>query len=90
MVLMVRGLFTNFTFPYVSFPTSNLTGEQIVPIFYEAMMQVERCGFKVTCITLDGNSVNRKFIKLVGSNTNPITYKFTNFGSREIYFFSDT
>ena len=33
MMLMVRGLFTDFEFPYASFPTGNLTGEQLVPIF---------------------------------------------------------
>lgn len=58
MTLMIRGLFMNFTFPYACFPSSNLTGEQMVPIFYEAIMRLERCGFKVTCITLDGHSVN--------------------------------
>lgn len=93
MVLMVRGLFTDFTFPYVSFPTSNLSGEQMVPMFYEAIMRIERCGLKVTSITLDGNSVNRKFIKLVGSETTPIKHKFINpiseSHSREIYMFSD-
>ena len=45
MVVMVRGLFTSFIFPYA---TSNLTGEQLVPIFYEAIMHVELCGLKVT------------------------------------------
>ena len=92
MVFMIRSLFTNFTFPYASFPTSNMTGEQMVPTFYEAMMRVERCGFKVTFITLDGNSVNRKYIDIVGSNTTLVKHKFNNplsFDKREIYLFSD-
>lgn len=93
MVLMVRSLFTNFTFPYACFATSTLTGEQLVPIFYEAIMRTERCGFRVSCITLDGNSVNRKFFKLIGNNTDAhITHKFLNplsFNSREVYLFSD-
>ena len=70
----------------------NMTGEQMVPIFYEAMMRVERCGFKVTFITLDGNSVNRKYIDIVGSNTTLVKHKFNNplsFDKREIYLFSD-
>lgn len=46
MVLMIRGLFNSFTFPYASFPTSNLAGEQMVPIFYEAIMRIERCGLR--------------------------------------------
>ena len=94
MVLMVRGLFTNFTFPYASFASSTLTGEQLIPIFYEAIMRIERCGFKVSSITLDGHSVNRKFIKLVSCDTEMKTkHKFKNPMSennqREIYLFSD-
>ena len=93
MVLMVRSLLTSFTFPYASFAASHLTGEQLVPVFYEAIMRLERCGFKVTCITLDGNSVNRKFFKLIGSNEDTsIVYKFRNplsDKSREVYLFSD-
>ncbi len=93
MVVMVRGLFTSFIFPYASFPTSNLTGEQLVPIFYEAIMRVELCGLKVTCITLDGHSVNRKFMKIIGHiKKNKISYKFKNplsFNSREVFLFSD-
>ena len=38
LVLMVRGLFTDLAFPYASFPTSSLSGDQIVPIFYEAVL----------------------------------------------------
>ena len=33
MVFMVRGLFINLTFPYASFPSSSLTGDQLVPHF---------------------------------------------------------
>ena len=47
MVFMVRGLFINLTFPYASFPSSSLTGDQLVPLFYEAIMRLERCGFEV-------------------------------------------
>ena len=92
MVLMIRGLFNSFTFPYASFPTSNLAGEQMVPIFYEAIMRIERCGLKVVSITLDGNSVNRKFIKLVGNQATPVKHKFCNplsENNREVYLFSD-
>uniref|UniRef100_A0A1X7TUN1 Transposable element P transposase-like RNase H domain-containing protein n=1 Tax=Amphimedon queenslandica TaxID=400682 RepID=A0A1X7TUN1_AMPQE len=64
MVLMVRGPFSHFEFPYASFPTGNLSGEQLVPIFYEAILRIERSGLRVATITLDRNSVNRKFSKL--------------------------
>lgn len=69
LVIMIRGLLTNFTFPYASFPATNLTGEQLVPIFLESLISLETCGFKVMSITLDGNSVNRKFIKLIADDT---------------------
>lgn len=59
LVIMVRGLFTYLNFPYASFPTRSLKGDQLVPIFYEAVLRVERCGLHVLGITLDGNSVNR-------------------------------
>ena len=93
LALMIRGLFTDLTFPYASFPTSNLTGDQIVPIFYEALLRLERCGFKVACCTLDGNSVNRKFFQIVGCDSSyNIKYYTKNpcsFENRKVYFISD-
>ena len=80
MVLMIQGLFYSFTFPYASFPTSHLAGEQMVPIFYEAIMQIEMCGLKVV------------FIKLVGNQATPVKHKFCNplsENNREVYLFSD-
>ena len=88
MVLMIRGLFTDLQFPYASFPTSNLTGEQMVPIFYEAIL---RSGLKVLTKTSDGNFVNRKYFKIVGTG-NIISHKYSNplsFNTRQIYLFSD-
>ena len=96
MVIMLRSLFSSFTFPYASFAASTLTGDQLVPIIYEALFCLERCGFKVLSITMDGNSVNRKFFKIVGSTSSQpdhgsITYKFRNplNEGTEIFFFSD-
>ena len=93
MVLMVRSIFTRFIFPYASFAASNLTGEQLVPIFFEALFRLERCGLKVTSITMDGNSVNRKFFTIVGSSSSKqkIAYKFRNplNENTEVFFFSD-
>ena len=62
MVLMVRSLFNSFTFPYAFFAASHLTGEQLVPVFYEAIMRLESCGFKVTCITLDAIQLTESFL----------------------------
>ena len=93
LVLMVRGLFTDLAFPYASFPASSLSGDQIVPIFYEAVLRLERCGFRVACTTLDGNSANRKFFKIIGqhNSSDNITYYTKNPCSlnRKIFFISD-
>lgn len=94
MVLMIRGLFTTFTFPYASFPSSSLTGEQLVPLIYEAILRIEQCGLKVSCLTMDGNSINRKLFKLIGNRkTNGITHKlrspFSLNEEQEIFLFSD-
>ena len=46
-VLMVRGLFTGLKFPYATFPCKSTCGDQLVPIFFEAVFRLESCGFKV-------------------------------------------
>ena len=56
------------------------------------MFMIERSGLKVATITLDGNSVNRKYFKIVGNGVDNIKHKFNNplsFNEREIYLFSD-
>uniref|UniRef100_A0A1X7V4I6 Transposable element P transposase n=1 Tax=Amphimedon queenslandica TaxID=400682 RepID=A0A1X7V4I6_AMPQE len=89
MVIMIQGLFNSFTFRYASFPTSNLSGEQLVPIFYEAIMRSERCGLKAVSIALDRNSVNRKFIKLVGHQDSPVKQILQSNNTLEVYLISD-
>lgn len=92
LVLIIRGLFTSFTFPYASFATSNFTGEQMVPIFYEGIMRIERCGFKVLTVTLHGSSVNRKFMQIISTPDTTLPHKFKNplsNNSRKIFLFSD-
>lgn len=44
-VLMVRGLFSSLEFPYAQFPCSNLTGNLIFDIFWEAVERLERYDF---------------------------------------------
>uniref|UniRef100_A0A1X7TDM4 Transposable element P transposase-like RNase H domain-containing protein n=1 Tax=Amphimedon queenslandica TaxID=400682 RepID=A0A1X7TDM4_AMPQE len=90
LMITVQGLFTNFTFPYASFPSTNLTGEQLVPIFLEALTRLEVCGIRVMSITLDRCSVNRKFLKTISDNSGKIKCKFNNplsNGQRQAYVF---
>lgn len=69
LVIMICGHFTDITFSYATFAATNLTGEQLIPIFLEAIIRVETCGLRVTSITLDGSSVIRKYIKYLKEGT---------------------
>ncbi len=90
-VLMVRGLFTSLKFPYATFPCKSTCGDQLVPIFFEAVFRLERCGFKVVGITLDGYSANRRFMQLVAEDSPGVNHKLPNpcAPDREIFLFSD-
>ena len=45
LVLMVRGLFSPFQFPYAQFACSSLTGDQLHSIFWDAVRRLERYHF---------------------------------------------
>ena len=47
MVIMVRGLLSNLRYPYVQFPSANITGEQLFQPFWSAICRLERIGLKV-------------------------------------------
>ena len=87
---MVKGLLIHLNFPYATFP-SNAKGEQLVPLFMEAIFHVERCGLQVNAIILDENSVNRKILRLMACKTDSIGYKTKHPCSidRHIFFLSD-
>ena len=91
LVFMVRGLFTNLKFPYATFPCQSTHGDQIVPLFYEAIFHLERCGFRVVGTTLDGYSAYRRFFRLMAADTSDVKHKLQNpcAPNREIFFFSD-
>ena len=91
--IMVRGLFTKLRFPYAHFSCVNLTGEQITPLFWEAVYRVEWCELKVVGATFDGAAPNRRFLQLQDPGPKPILHKVINPYAgpekREIFFFSD-
>ena len=72
---MICGHFTDITFSYATFPATNLTGEQLIPLFLEAIMSVETCRLRVTSITLDGSSVIRKYIKYLKKKALQLFFK---------------
>ena len=47
MTFMVRGLFTHLEYPYVYFPTRNVTGSLLIDPLWETVDRLERHGFKV-------------------------------------------
>lgn len=93
LAIMVRGVCTKLRLPYAQFTCVNLTGEQIYPLFWEAVFRVERCELKVIGATFDGASPNRRFLQLhCPATTNSFVYKVKNPYTREerdIFFFSD-
>ena len=87
LVLMVRGLFSKLQFPYVQFPCTSLSGDQMFEPFWEAVERLERCGFRVMGLVCDGLAANRRLFSMHGGShktANPFTHE-----DRYIYFFSD-
>ena len=65
LVLMVRGLCGNLTFPLAGFATESIKDEFLFPIVCKTIMYLERfIKLKMLCVTCDGASPNRKFFNL--------------------------
>ena len=80
LVIMVRVLFTKIRIKYVQFTCLNLTGEQIFPIFWEAVYRIEWCQLKVIATTFDEAAPNRKFLELhrTADSADEIIHKVKN------------
>lgn len=93
LVLMVRGLFSNLQFPYVQFPCTNLSGEQLYHPFWTAVGRLERCGFRVMAITCDGLSAKRRLFLLHHQTKSPDTNHWVlnpySDDGRKMFFISD-
>ena len=48
MVMMLKGLFTPFRYPYAHFPCASITGDLLFQPFWEAVYHLERMEFKVS------------------------------------------
>jgi hypothetical protein len=65
LVLMVRGLCGNLTFPLAGFATDSIKADFLYPIVWKTILYLERfVKLKVLCVTCDGASPNRKFFNL--------------------------
>ena len=79
LVFMVRGLFTSLQFPYATFPCNSTSAEQLIVLFIQAVYHIKRCGLKITTVTCDGLSANRKFYSLFGgAPATKVVYKANN------------
>ena len=87
-------MFTSLEQPYAHFHTAGTTGQELYPIVWEGVQQLEVLWFIVIYISCDGASPNRKFFKMHGNYglKDGVIYKAINRYSedkRDIYFMSD-
>lgn len=64
LTFMVRGIFTKLEFPYAQFATRDISAEKLFPVVWDAVRNLEGCGFKVMVIVCDGAGPNRTFFKM--------------------------
>ena len=99
---MVSGILSDLEFPYVSFPCSSLSGDQLYSLVWGCdqlyslvwgcIRRLEACGFKVLVITCDGASANRKFLNLHKTENEGMVCKTINPYANEdrpVFFISD-
>ena len=94
LVLLVKGLFSNLSFPYAQFSCTSICGDQMYDIFWEAVGRLELMGFKVMALTCDGLSANRRLFRLHNPAAGPddIVHKTLNpyaDDGRDMFFFAD-
>lgn len=58
-VVMIRGYFGKFNFPYVQLACCSISGDLLMAPVWEAVSRLERQGIKVLSLTCDGASFNR-------------------------------
>lgn len=95
LALMVRGVLFKLEFPYAHFCTRRVTGEELYPIVWEAIHRLEASELKVICVTADGASPNRKFLRMHRIKDDPSTYSHKarnpfSLDERWVYFIADT
>jgi hypothetical protein len=89
LVIMLRGITSDFKYPLASFATDGITSDLLATVLWPAVEVVENTiGLKVLFITCDGASSNLSFFSLHGDH---MTYFTTNpyDRSRKIFFISD-
>ena len=79
LVFLVKSLFHKFEFPYCQFPCTTLSGDEMYDPLWEAVGQLELCGFNVMGLMCDGLAANRRFFRLHNpTSKRTIIYKVDN------------
>ena len=78
LTFMVSGILSNLEFPYVYFPCTSVSGDELYSLVRGCVRRLESCGLKVIALTCDGASANHKFFKPHKSSTDDIIYKTIN------------
>lgn len=89
-VMMVMAVFSNITIPYAQFPIASAKAENIFPLLWRVIGNLELNGLHVLGVTGDGASVNRKLFRMHSKNKDKTIHKTTNIFSdeaRDLFFF---
>ena len=96
LAFLIRGMCTELKFCLAHFATTGVTGDQVMPIFWNAVCILEvNCNLWVIAVTSNGASPNRRFYRMhkaMDEGTDKdVCYCTVNLYAqhRYIYFFSD-
>ena len=90
LVFLIRGLFTNFNFPYAQFACSNLTGDFLFDPFWEAISRLERQDYECWLLHVMEHQQTDDYGNCIRKEK--ITHKVTNIFAhpeRDLFFISD-
>ena len=69
LAFCVRGIFSNLSFAYAHFPTKRISADELFPLVWEAISNIEALGVKEMFFTCDGGAANKKFFNLHQQST---------------------
>ena len=62
LVFLVKSVVNPLSYSFTTFATDGITAYQTMPMFWQAVKYLEKVNLKVTAVTADGASQNRKFL----------------------------
>ena len=95
LVFLVKGIVNPLSFSIATFATTGISSYQLMPIFWRAVLYLEKINLKVIGDTADGASPNRIFFRmhknLDGDTGKEVIYRAKNIHAKDhrfIYFFA--